>query len=562
MPDNPKDENRNGKKTIKDAQIGVMGNHARIDGGIHFNYYSNGPSKPDLSDAPAPEQPQHETVQPRVDEKRPKVFISYARENQAQAKRLYNDLENAGAIPWLDVEDLLPGQKWRPAIRQAIKASDYVIVMISAHSVSKRGFVQAELKKALEVLEEFPADGIFLIPVRLEECMVTDEALLELNIVDLFPDWERGLAKILKVILPSDPQEPAGRPQPAEPQPYTVPADLLKFLPGGAVDVESRFYIARQADAHVLTGVRRHRGLVTLQGPRQTGKTSMLLRLYVNARRPESPFRPVLVDFQSLARRKFERLTTIWQAILKEVDTQLDIGALDDEAWLPKASYDRNVTGFLERFVFSYDDTPVLICLDEVDRVFSTSVQSDFFASVRAFFNRGAYDPAWKKIRWLLSTSSEPRFFIDDLNQSPFNVGSRVMLGAFTIAEISAFVRHYGFSPEDDRTRRIMAYTGGRPYLVHLLLHHMALEPGRESALFDAASAGDGVFKPHLDHYLTGFQAQPDLVAAMKQVLAGRGCADVRQADRLAAAGLVKEDAKGCWICACELYAVYLGGKL
>ena len=244
------------------------------------------------------------------------------------------------------------------------------------------------------------------------------------------------------------------------------------------------------------------------------------------------------------------------------MDGQLKIGALNKDTWNSNANYDHNLSTYLEQFVFANDATPLLFCLDEVNRVFRKPVRYDFFSSVRAFFNRGAFDPTWKKIHWLLSTSSEPRFFIDDLNQSPFNVGINISLRAFTFDETAEFVHRYGVSPDSDRIGRIMTYLGGRPYLVHLLLHHLVRKPECEEQLFHADSAGGGVFKAHLDRYLVKFQDQRDLAMAMKQVIAGKGCTNVRMADRLSAAGLVKEDSKGIIICACNLYTAYLGKRL
>src|SRR5215469_11878604 len=58
---------------------------------------------------------------------RKKVFISYAREDFNKAKRLYNDLRAAAVDPWLDRESILPGQKWKGAIRSAIKTSRYFV---------------------------------------------------------------------------------------------------------------------------------------------------------------------------------------------------------------------------------------------------------------------------------------------------------------------------------------------------------------------------------------------------------------------------------------------------
>jgi hypothetical protein len=129
----------------------------------------------------------------------PKVFISYARADLQIAKKLYNDLKTLGVKPWLDIEDLLPGQPWKIAIKRAIKESNYFIALLSNHSVSKIGFVQSELKQALEVLNEFPEGKIFLIPVRADECAPSHEKLEDLNWVDLFPSYENGLHKIKSV---------------------------------------------------------------------------------------------------------------------------------------------------------------------------------------------------------------------------------------------------------------------------------------------------------------------------------------------------------------------------
>jgi hypothetical protein len=129
-----------------------------------------------------------------------RVFISYAREDSKDANRLYNDLKISGLDPWLDTESLLGGQKWRIAIKEAIKNSRYFIPLLSSNSVEKIGYVQREFKEAFEVLKEFPESKIFVIPARLDESKVDDEKLREIHIVDLFPDWRAGIRKILKSI--------------------------------------------------------------------------------------------------------------------------------------------------------------------------------------------------------------------------------------------------------------------------------------------------------------------------------------------------------------------------
>ena len=125
------------------------------------------------------------------------VFISYAREDSESARRLYDDLKKAGLNLWLDKESLIAGQNWKMAINKAINKSRYFIPIFSSVSVAKRGYVQKEFKYALDVIDEFPESQIFIIPVRLNDCEIPYEKLEDIEHVDLFPDWNEGLQRIL-----------------------------------------------------------------------------------------------------------------------------------------------------------------------------------------------------------------------------------------------------------------------------------------------------------------------------------------------------------------------------
>lgn len=127
-----------------------------------------------------------------------KVFISYGKEDIGQAKRLYNDLKQAGYNPWLDAESLFGGQKWRSAIYNAIRDSRFFIALLSLSSVNRRGFVNSEISEALDVLKEYPDNDIYLVPVRLEKCKPNHESLQELHWIDLFPKWSEGMRNLLK----------------------------------------------------------------------------------------------------------------------------------------------------------------------------------------------------------------------------------------------------------------------------------------------------------------------------------------------------------------------------
>lgn len=126
-----------------------------------------------------------------------KVFISYAREDVEAAKRIYTRIKNAGGMPWMDQEDLLPGQDWEMEIARSIRNCSHFIAIISKNSVDKRGFVQKEIRKALDVLEELPPGTIYIIPVRLDNVEPLYSAFGKIHRVDMFPSWEDSLRKIL-----------------------------------------------------------------------------------------------------------------------------------------------------------------------------------------------------------------------------------------------------------------------------------------------------------------------------------------------------------------------------
>ena len=130
------------------------------------------------------------------------IFISYAREDYEVAEKLYNDLDKVGLNPWLDRKKLLVGQNWKIEIDKAIRKSSFFCALLSSNSVTKIGHVQKELKKALDILDNYPGSEIFLLPIRLDDCSPRDEKLHDIHWADLFPSYDQGLKEILRVLDP------------------------------------------------------------------------------------------------------------------------------------------------------------------------------------------------------------------------------------------------------------------------------------------------------------------------------------------------------------------------
>lgn len=108
--------------------------------------------------------------------KKPKVFLSYARDDAAVANEIYEFLVNNSCDPWIDKINLTPGQDWHLEIQKAIRNADFFVACLSTRSVSKKGYIQKELKTAFEILDEMPEGKIFFIPIRLDDCEIPDRA--------------------------------------------------------------------------------------------------------------------------------------------------------------------------------------------------------------------------------------------------------------------------------------------------------------------------------------------------------------------------------------------------
>ena len=130
----------------------------------------------------------------------PSIFISYAKEDAIVARRLANTLSTKNVKLWIDTDSLLPGEEWKGEIRKAIRSSNFFIALLSKKSVNKKGYVQKEIREAIEVRNELPEGRRFILPARIDDCQTPFEIIKKLHWVDLFPEWDVGVNKLLLAI--------------------------------------------------------------------------------------------------------------------------------------------------------------------------------------------------------------------------------------------------------------------------------------------------------------------------------------------------------------------------
>ncbi|KXK10974.1 MAG: hypothetical protein UZ14_CFX002003043 [Chloroflexi bacterium OLB14] len=124
-----------------------------------------------------------------------KIFLSYASGDRTEVEKLHTFLSSQGTDVWYDQEKLLPGQDWNYEIHKGLDEADVILICLSKKSVNKEGYVQKEIRLALDLALEMPDGRIFLIPARLEECDLPYK-LKSYQWVDLFTP--NGMDKLIK----------------------------------------------------------------------------------------------------------------------------------------------------------------------------------------------------------------------------------------------------------------------------------------------------------------------------------------------------------------------------
>lgn len=336
---------------------------------------------------------------------------------------------------------------------------------------------------------------------------------------------------------------------------------------GGAVPLDSPFYIERAPDAAFHEAVRRQDSIVLVKGPRLIGKTSLLARglRQVRQESTEKPVRVVLTDFQKLTEEQLESPDTLFFTLSEAIVERLDLDISVEALWNPARNWNVNFERFLRRTILGTTDAPLVWGLDEVDRLFAYRYRSEVFGLFRAWHNERALDPEspWARLTLAISYATEAHLFITDLNQSPFNVGTRLVLEDFTLTEVSELNRRYG-TPLLDTTllKRFYDLVGGHPYLQRRGLRAMA-EGERKIAQLEAeADREDGVYSDHLLRLLSVLRQDPLLSDAVRAMLSGSGAMSVDAFYRLRSAGVVIGASPAEARCRCELYRRFLKRRL
>jgi hypothetical protein len=246
--------------------------------------------------------------------------------------------------------------------------------------------------------------------------------------------------------------------------------------------------------------------------------------------------------------------------LAKSLAEQLEISVSPNQVWDEELGPSMNFTGYVRREVLGRSSAPLVWGMDEVDRLFTCGFGGEIFGLFRSWHNARSLDPAgpWKRLTLAMAYATEAHLFITDIHQSPFNVGTRLVLEDFTIEQVAEINRRHGSPLNEEGVERFFQLVGGHPYLVRRGLHEMAIHGATLDALESQTDQNEGAFGDHLRRLLISLNQDAALCDVMRGVLQDQPCPSAESFYRLRSAGVVIGDSAQDARPRCRLYAKYL----
>ncbi len=501
-----------------------------------------------------------------------KIFISYKRNvtpDTPVATTVFEALRHNHDV-FIDTT-IQVGEKWAERIQNAIKESDYLIIFLSENSVHSE-MVIAEIETAHHTGKTNGKPTILPVRLAFSEPLVYPISAylnpLQWALWDSESDTPRLIEELQRAVsggtLPSKATNTETTLSDIDEIPTAFanipPRDLGS--PEGTMPHLSPFYIERETDGEALQALCAMNGVtVTIKGPRQMGKSSLLNRLMNDS--CGRNMRTAFIDFQMIEKNAIENANVFYRQFCSLLSWKFKVEDRTEEFWKIPLGDVQKTTEYLSSYLLmELRDAQVLLAMDEVERMFTSPFRSDFFSMLRSWHNnRAVYGGDWTRFNMALVTSTEPYQLIADLNQSPFNVGTVAELKDFTSAQVAELNQRHGNPLSTEQSAKIFDLLGGHPYLTRKVLYLVASKHTNFDDILRNAHEDDGAFGDHLRNHLFRMSDYVELKAGLMQVIKYRRCPDEHVFFRLRGAGLVRRVGNDV-MPRNQLYAEYFGKRL
>ena len=326
--------------------------------------------------------------------------------------------------------------------------------------------------------------------------------------------------------------------------------------PDGQVPLSSTLYIERGLEQVCYQAILQPRAFIHIKAPRKMGKTSLMTRILAYG--SSHGYHTVRLSLHRAETEVFSSLEKFLRWFCANVTHQLGIKSKLEEYWDEDMGDLMNCTIYFQGYVLQEINTPLILALDEVNKLFEyPQLTRDFLGLLRSWYEETRDISIWQKLRVLIVKSTDMYINLE-INKSPFNIGLAIDLPAFTRLQLEDLAQRHRLQLTAFEFEQLMALTGGFPYLVRLAFSHSVQHQIPVDDILQNATNDTGIFSEHLHNQLHSLLQSPDFVDAFQQVIRSTVPITLEQevAFKLKSLGLIYLENKTATV-SCGLYREY-----
>ncbi|MBD2178901.1 AAA-like domain-containing protein [Pseudanabaena sp. FACHB-1998] len=255
-------------------------------------------------------------------------------------------------------------------------------------------------------------------------------------------------------------------------------ASSFNYQVGGSLPADAPSYVERQCDRDYYD-LLKERKYCYVFNCRQMGKSS--LRVRVTHKLQAEGIVCATIDPQKIG---VEVTCEQWYAsAIRSLVGDLDLKSkFDLRSWIRERellSPVQRFAEFIETVVLQEIDAPIVIFVEEIDRLLSLKFgMDDFFGLVRSFFEDRPTKPDYNRLTFSFLGVATPTDLIQSHNTSAFNIGYAVEMAGFTLTEALPLMQGLAskVANPQDYLGEAVKWTGGQPFLIQRLLGMMEKE--------------------------------------------------------------------------------------
>jgi transcriptional regulator with XRE-family HTH domain len=298
--------------------------------------------------------------------------------------------------------------------------------------------------------------------------------------------------------------------------------DRRTNFPGSPLSWESGLYVERPAiEELAYSAIAQPGALIRIKSPDKRGKTSLVNRILAYAQ--AQGYQIVRLNLQQADSDILGSLDRFLRWLCTNITLQLNLDSRLDDYWNSDLGSKVSCTVYLQGHVLPQIESPVVLALDEMHRIFELPhIAQDFLSMLRVWHEEGNNLAIWKQLRQVVVYATEAYTPLD-LNQSPFNVGLPIELPKFDLNQAQEFALKYGlFQARDEidpHLSLLKDLVDGHPYLLHLAFDNIVYREADIEQIMNDAATSTGIYQEHLRCHLTTLQQYPEMAIEFKKVI-------------------------------------------